>query len=209
MSGESAFLLLLALAGGYLAGSVPFGLLITRLAGLGDIRAIGSGNIGATNVLRTGHKGLAAATLLLDAGKGAAPVLAFAALSPEAALAAALGAVTGHVFPVWLGFGGGKGVATALGVLLALAWPVGLAACATWLAVAALSRYSSLAAMVAIGLSPLYAYLLADGPAALAALAVAAIVIARHHENVRRLMRGEEPRIGRRGGQGPAPDRTE
>src|SRR5580698_2145429 len=136
---------------GYLFGSVPFGLLLTRMAGLGDIRAIGSGSIGATNVLRTGNKALAAATLLLDAGKGAFAVGVFLWLGPpDAALWSGLGAVIGHLFPVWLGFKGGKGVATGLGVLLAAAWPVGVVACAVWLIVAAIARMSSLASLAAL-----------------------------------------------------------
>src|SRR5262249_25696221 len=138
---------------GCLGGSIPFGLLLTRLAGLGDIRTIGSGNIGATNVLRTGHKGLAALTLLLDGGKGALAVLIARRFGPDMAVLAGAGAVLGHILPVWIGFKGGKGVATALGVLLAIAWPVGVLAGATWLAVAFATRYSSLAALVAIGLA--------------------------------------------------------
>lgn len=195
-----------ALLAGYLAGSVPFGLLLTRIAGLGDIRRIGSGNIGATNVLRTGRHGLAALTLLLDGGKGAAAVLlARALLSPDAALLAGLGAMLGHVFPVWLGFRGGKGVATALGILLALAWPVGVAAMTVWALAAAVFRYSSLAALAAIGLSPVAAILLPGGGAprgrlAILALAVAALVFVRHETNIRRLLAGTEPRIGRRAG---------
>ena len=138
----------------YLLGSIPFGLLLTQLAGLGDIRRIGSGNIGATNVLRTGRKGLAALTLLLDLGKGLAAVLIGATFGPEMAIAAAVGVVLGHMFPVWLRFKGGKAVATAGGVLMALSWPVGVAALATWLVVAILFRYSSLAALTACVLAP-------------------------------------------------------
>src|SRR3984957_4895002 len=149
---------------GYLFGSVPFGLLLTRLAGLGDIRAIGSGNIGATNVLRTGHKGLAATTVLLDAGKGALAVGVFRYLGPpDAALWAGLGAGIGHMFPVWLGFKGGKGVATGLGVLLVAAWPVGIAACVAWLIVAAITRMSSLAGLAGLAGTPGAALFLADG----------------------------------------------
>src|SRR5689334_421471 len=149
-----------AAIGGYLIGSIPFGLILTRLAGLGDIRAIGSGNIGATNVLRTGSKGLAALTLVLDMAKGAVAVLLGAHYGPDTAVLAGGGAVIGHIAPIWLGFKGGKGVATALGVLTALAWPVGILSAVTWLIVAAVGRISSLAALVAIGAAPVYAYLL-------------------------------------------------
>jgi len=184
---------------GYLLGSVPFGLLLTRAAGLGDIRAIGSGNIGATNVLRTGKRGLAAATLLLDGAKGAAAVLLARAWGgPEAALWAGLGAVLGHLFPVWLGFRGGKGVATGYGVLIAAAWPVGLLAGAIWLAMAKLSRLSSASALTSFALAPVLALLLADRATALLALAIAVLIFARHHANIRRLLAGTEPRIGTR-----------
>jgi glycerol-3-phosphate acyltransferase PlsY len=184
---------------GYLLGSIPFGLLLTRAAGLGDIRAIGSGNIGATNVLRTGRRGLAAATLLLDAAKGAAAVLLARALGgADAALWAGFGAVLGHTLPVWLRFRGGKGVATAYGVLIAAAWPVGLLAGAVWLAMAKLTRLSSASALTSFTLAPLLALLLADRATALMALAIAALIFARHHENIRRLLAGTEPRIGTR-----------
>ena len=192
-------ILALAAAGGYLFGSIHFGLVLTKFAGLGDIRAIGSGNIGATNVLRTGRKGLAAATLILDGAKGAAAALAALALAGrDPALVAGLFAVFGHNFPVWLKFKGGKGVATTFGTLIALAWPVGVAACLTWIAVAALFRISSLAALAGLGLAPLYAYALGDYPAAVLALILGALGFARHHQNIRRLLKGEEPRIGRK-----------
>ena len=188
--------LLAALFGGYLLGSVPFGLLITRLAGLGDLRRIGSGNIGATNVLRTGRRGLAARTVLLDGGKGAAAVLLAAAYGPDTALVAALGAVLGHLFPVWLKFRGGKGMATTLGVLLALAWPVGLLASALWLGCAFAFRYSSLAALTALAAAPALMLWLADIPRAVLAALLALLGFLRHRANIRRLLRGEEPKIG-------------
>ena len=189
----------IAAAIGYLFGSVPFGLLITRAAGLGDVRSIGSGNIGATNVLRTGRKGLAAATLLLDAGKGAVAALVFDRWGIEYAVIAGIAAVFGHCFPVWLRFRGGKAVATGLGVLFALAWPVGLAACAGWLGVAYALRYSSLAALAAFASAPIAALALAAherAPIALAAALIAALVFVRHRDNIRRLIRGEEEKIG-------------
>ena len=188
--------LLACAALGYLLGSIPFGLVLTRMAGLGDIRKIGSGNIGATNVLRTGRKGLAAATLILDSGKGAiAALLALVLAGPEGAILAGGGAMLGHTFPVWLGFKGGKGVATALGVLLAVAWPVGVIACLTWLAAAFLFRISSLSALTALGLSPAVAYLFGDLRVAALALFIAVLVYIRHAANIRRLLKGEEPRI--------------
>lgn len=182
--------------GGYLLGSIPFGLVLTRLAGLGDVRKLGSGNIGATNVLRTGNKALAAATLLLDGGKGAAAVLLASRFGPDAAVLAGGGAFLGHLFPVWLKFKGGKGVATGLGVLLAIAWPVGVLACLTWLAVAALTRYSSLAALLASLASPLYAWWLGRPQIAELALFLTVFIFIRHHANIRRLLAGKEPRIG-------------
>ena len=184
---------------GYLLGSIPFGLLLTRLAGLGDIRSIGSGNIGATNVLRTGRKSLAAATLVLDALKGAAAVLIARALvyDENIVLLAGLAAVLGHLFPVWLGFKGGKGVAAGLGVLLATAWPIGVAACAIWLLVAALARLSSLAALAAFASAPCTALILEDFSVVKLAFTIAVLVFVRHQANIRRLLDGTEPRIGR------------
>ncbi|HEX9768897.1 MAG TPA: glycerol-3-phosphate 1-O-acyltransferase PlsY [Kiloniellales bacterium] len=197
--GYAAPYLLAAFLAGYLLGSVPFGLVVTRLAGLGDLRKIGSGNIGTTNVLRTGRRDLVAATLLLDAGKGAVAVLLAASYGPDTALMAALGAVLGHLFPVWLKFRGGKGVATTLGVLLALAWPVGLAACATWLLVALVVRISSAAGLVATALSPLWAWLIReDLQLVQMCLILAALVWLRHWQNIGRLIRGREPKIGRK-----------
>ncbi|MHA1598386.1 MAG: glycerol-3-phosphate 1-O-acyltransferase PlsY [Alphaproteobacteria bacterium] len=189
-----------AAIGGYLLGSIPFGLVLTRLAGLGDIREIGSGNIGATNVLRTGNKALAAATLLLDSGKGAAAALIFTHFvadsgSPAGLIAGGM-AIVGHNFPVWLKFKGGKGVATTLGVLLAVSWPVGLAACVTWALAAFVFRYSSLAALMALSLAPVYGVLLADMRVALLAAMLALLAIWRHADNIRRLLNGEESKIG-------------
>ncbi len=184
---------------GYLFGSIPFGLLLTRAAGLGDIRRVGSGNIGATNVLRTGNKGLAAATLLLDGLKGAVAVLLAAWLvGHEAVLWAGVGAVLGHAFPVWLGFKGGKAAATSYGVLIAAAWPVGLGAGAIWLAAAAVTRISSLAALVSFALAVVLAAILADQTIVKLALVIAVLVFARHHTNIRRLLAGTEPRIGQK-----------
>lgn len=197
MADLSLLPLILSLIGGYLLGSIPFGLVLTRLAGYGDIRQIGSGNIGATNVLRTGNKPLALATLLLDSGKGAIATLAAVYIAgPEAAIAAAAGSMLGHSFPVWLGFKGGKGVATSLGVLLAISWPVGLAACATWLLAAALFRISSLSALIAIGASPVVAWFLAGPEIAGLCLFIAALVYIRHKDNIGRLLKGTEPKIG-------------
>lgn len=189
---------LIAFLLGYLAGSIPFGVLITRAMGLGDVRAIGSGNIGATNVLRTGNKGAALATLLLDGGKGAVAVLVARAIAGEpAALFAALGAFLGHLFPVWIGFRGGKGVATFLGIMLALAWPAGIAACLTWLATASAFRISSLAALVAAASAPLWLAIFGRTDAIWLAVGLAVLVFVRHHANIRRLLAGSEPRIGR------------
>ncbi|MDO5706623.1 MAG: glycerol-3-phosphate 1-O-acyltransferase PlsY [Paracoccus sp. (in: a-proteobacteria)] len=185
---------------GYLLGSVPFGLVIARAVGLGDLRQIGSGNIGATNVLRTGHKGAALATLLMDSGKGAIAVLLARYFAGEsAALLAGAAAFLGHCFPVWLGFRGGKGVATFLGTLLALYWPLGIFACLTWLAVAAISRISSLSALMAAVLVPVAAGVLGLWPLAAATGFMAALILVRHRANIARLMNGTEPRIGRKG----------
>lgn len=182
---------------GYLLGSIPFGLLLTRLAGLGDIRGIGSGNIGATNVLRTGRKGLAAATLLLDGLKGTAAVLiTLAYCDPDTALLAGLAAVLGHMFPVWLHFKGGKGVATAFGVLIASDWPTGLTAGAIWLIIARVSRLSSLASLLAFAIAPVVALFLRDFGVVKLAFTIAVLVFVRHQANIRRLLAGTEPRIG-------------
>ena len=188
-----------ALLFGYLLGSIPFGLLITRAAGLGDVRKIGSGNIGATNVLRTGKKGLAALTLLLDALKGTAAVLIAWQFGLEAALAAGLGAFLGHLFPVWLGFKGGKGVATYLGVLVALAWQGALVFAAAWLIVAFATRYSSLAALVAAVAVPAALYFLGVPAVAGLFVVMSVIVFVKHRANIARLMAGTESRIGAKG----------
>ncbi|MFC7398794.1 glycerol-3-phosphate 1-O-acyltransferase PlsY [Chelatococcus sp. GCM10030263] len=190
---------LVALVFGYLLGSIPFGLLLTRIAGLGDIRAVGSGNIGATNVLRTGNKLLAAATLLGDALKGTVAVLIAARWSEGAALVAALGAFLGHLFPVWLGFKGGKGVATFIGCLIGLNIWAALAFAIIWLAVAFLVRYSSLAALVASAVTPAVLFTLGNAPAAVLFVGLAALLWVRHRANIQRLLRGEESRIGSKG----------
>jgi len=195
----------LALLAGYLLGSIPFGLLLTQAAGLGDVRNIGSGNIGATNVLRTGNKGLAAATLLLDALKGTCAVLlvywvakryvAFDAY--QLSYVAALGALLGHLFPVWLRFNGGKGVATYIGTLVALYWPAGVLFCAVWLAAALIWRYSSLASLVGT-LAVVVFYLLLGQAGLLFILIMSILIFGKHHGNIRRLMAGEESKIGAR-----------
>lgn len=193
--------ILVALVGGYLLGSIPFGLVICRLAGLGDIRDIGSGNIGATNVLRTGRKGLALATFLGDALKGTVAILAARWLFGEnAAMAAAVGAFLGHVFPVWLGFKGGKGVATYIGCLLGLFWPAAFAFGGVWLAMAFTFRISSLSALTASAVIPLGLWLtgLASGPLALVLVALAVLVWYRHQDNIRRILAGTEPKIGKK-----------
>ena len=188
---------LAALALGYLLGSIPFGLLFGYLSGSGDVRKIGSGNIGATNVLRTGKKWAAVATLLCDGGKGAAAILLARHFLPAGAeIFAAMAAILGHVFPVWLKFHGGKGVATFLGVITALYWPVGLLAIATWLLAALIWRMSSLSALIAIALSPAFFFTLGQRDYAPLAVILAALIFFTHRENIARLIRGEEPRIG-------------
>jgi len=182
---------------GYLLGSVPYGIIVAKMLGLGNLRDIGSGNIGATNVLRTGNKKAAALTLLFDAGKGAVAVLlARAFASEDAVQIAALAAFLGHCFPVWLGFKGGKGVATHLGMMWALAWPIGLACCLTWLVIAAVFRYSSLAALLATGFAPAFAVFLGYGPLTVLLLALAVLVYIRHAANISRLRNGTETKIG-------------
>jgi len=183
---------------GYGLGSIPFGWILTKIAGGGDIRGIGSGNIGATNVLRTGRKGVAALTLICDGGKGALAVLLAARWGESAGLVAGAASVIGHMFPVWLRFCGGKGVATGLGVLLAASPWAGVLACATWLIVAAAFRYSSLAALAAYLLSPVYALALYGGARSELAAFIAVLVILRHRANIARLRAGTEPRIGKK-----------
>lgn len=205
---------------GYLFGSIPFGLILTKLGGYGDIRDIGSGNIGATNVLRTGNKKLAIATLLLDGCKGATAIFIVKLFMPDTStlecatigecgfsqsniyfstLITALFALLGHIFPVWLKFKGGKGVATGLGILLALSWPTGLAAAATWLITAFLSRISSLSALIALSLSPVFAYLFShDAKLSILCAVMAIVIIFKHHTNIKRLLKGEEPKIGKK-----------
>jgi len=182
----------------YLLGSIPFGLLLTRAAGLGDIRAIGSGNIGATNVLRTGNKALAAATLLLDALKGTLAVVWISAYGHHGVFLAALCVFLGHLYPVWLKFKGGKGVATGFGVFYGLCWPLGLICCAAWLLTALTLRYSSLAALVAYAMAPIAAWYFASPKTALLALIIAALVYWKHRANISRLLAGTEPRIGKK-----------
>ncbi len=205
LAGIAVLTLLMAALGGYLLGSIPFGVLLTRAAGAGDVRKIGSGNIGATNVLRTGRKDLAFATLILDAGKGAAALLIARAVTDNDAVAAIAGgaAFLGHLYPVWLGFRGGKGVATFFGLMLAAAWPLGLVAAAVWLLTAAVFRVSSLSALVATLVTPILAlmplaflYLPTSNSVFLLALAAMALIWLRHFDNIIRLIKGKEPRIG-------------
>ncbi|MDP3263537.1 MAG: glycerol-3-phosphate 1-O-acyltransferase PlsY [Tabrizicola sp.] len=184
----------------YLLGSVPFGIVITRALGLGDLRQIGSGNIGATNVLRTGNKRAALATLLLDAAKGGVAVLVARALvgGEDAAQVAGLAAFVGHLYPVWLRFKGGKGVATFLGTLLALAWPVGLAACATWVVAALITRTSSIAALLAAGLTPIWLIYFNEGWLLALTFVLTVLVYIRHTENLKRIKAGTEPKFGQK-----------
>src|SRR5690349_17927267 len=183
---------------GYLLGSIPFGVVLTKLAGLGDIRKIGSGNIGATNVLRTGRKDLALATLLLDGGKGAVAVLIARLVSEDLTVIAGGAAILGHLFPVWLGFKGGKGVATTLGTLIAANWMVGIGACLVWLVMALLFRYSSLSALIAVAAAPFLALWFGTIPQALLAAFAAVLVWIRHSDNIQRLLKGDEPKIGKK-----------
>lgn len=192
----------MALALGYVLGSIPFGLILTRAAGLGDIRKVGSGNIGATNVLRTGNKGLAAATLLLDGLKGtlavllAERVLGHGSAGAIAPIVAGVGAFLGHIFPVWLGFKGGKGVATYIGVLLGLAPMLAVVFCAIWLIVALATRYSSLAALIGAVLAPVAAFVLLGRDIGIASALMSAMLVWKHEANISRLLKGEEPKIG-------------
>ncbi len=194
-----SYTIILALLFGYLLGSIPFGLLLTRAAGLGDVRKIGSGNIGATNVLRTGNKGLAAATLVLDALKGTAAVVIARHYGHDLGLWAGLGAFLGHLFPIWLGFKGGKGVATYLGVLIGLGWHVALIFMVVWLAMAFIFRYSSLAALTAAVVVPIALYLWSTPQTAALFLVMSLIVIFKHRENISRLLAGSEGKIGAKG----------
>jgi acyl phosphate:glycerol-3-phosphate acyltransferase len=181
---------------GYVCGSIPFGLLLTKAAGLGDVRSIGSGNIGATNVLRTGNKKIAALTLLLDGLKGAVPVLLLAHFGgPTAGMIAGLAAMAGHIFPVWLEFKGGKGVATSLGVLFGLFWPLGLIFAALWLGLAFVFRFSSLAGLATSALTPLWAYLMGRPDLVIPTALIAIIIWIMHRANIGRLMKGDEPKI--------------
>ena len=192
----NALEMIISLVAGYLCGTIPFGLLLTRFAGLGDVRLIGSGNIGATNVLRTGNKKIAALTLLMDGLKGTVPALVFTWLYGEqAGILAGLAAFLGHLFPLWLGFKGGKGVATNIGVLLGLAWPLGLIFAGVWIAMAFFFKRSSLAALTASLLTPLWAWLLGHTALILPAVLMGAAIWLTHRANIARLLRGEEPKI--------------
>ena len=192
-------ILLIWAALGYLLGSIPFGMVITKILGLGNLRDIGSGNIGATNVLRTGSKPAAAATLILDGGKGAVAVLIARAVAGEdAAQIAGFMAFLGHCYPVWLGFKGGKGVATFLGLILALAWPVGIACCLTWLVTAAISRISSLSALVAASSATFWMLIFGYGSSFIMGIAITVLVFWRHRENIMRIRAGTEPKIGQK-----------
>jgi glycerol-3-phosphate acyltransferase PlsY len=198
MMGLSALDMIVALVFGYLCGTIPFGLILTKSAGLGDIRSIGSGNIGATNVLRTGNKKVAALTLLCDALKGTVPALLMGWLyGPQAAILAGLAAFFGHLFPMWLGFKGGKGVATTIGVLFGLYWPLGLVFIAAWITMAVLFRISSLSALTASALSPFAAWFAGRSDLVLPAAIMAVAVFVTHRTNIARILKGEEPRIGK------------
>ncbi len=192
----SGLQMIVSIAFGYLCGTIPFGLILTKSAGLGDIRSIGSGNIGATNVLRTGNKKVAALTLICDALKGTIPALLMGWLyGPQAAILGGLAAFFGHLFPMWLGFKGGKGVATNIGVLFGLFWPLGLVFLAVWMAMAALLRMSSLAALTASLLTPLWAFLWGRNDLLLPTLIMGAAIWITHRANISRLLKGEEPKI--------------
>jgi len=192
------FFIFIGLIGGYALGSIPFGLVFTKMAGLGDIRETGSGNIGATNVLRTGRKDLAFATLICDGGKGAFAVILLGLLSPAAAIGAALGSVLGHLYPYWLKFKGGKGVATTLGALVALMPVVGILSCAIWLATAFMFRISSLSALVAVAVAPFFAGVVYGEFYSIVTLIITALVFYKHKDNIKRLMNGTEPKIGKK-----------
>ncbi|WP_112663642.1 glycerol-3-phosphate 1-O-acyltransferase PlsY [Microvirga flavescens] len=199
MSDANLSLIFSALALGYLLGSIPFGLIFTRMAGLGDIRKVGSGNIGATNVLRTGRKGLAAATVLGDALKGTVAVLIARYWSPDLGALAAVGAILGHLFPVWLGFKGGKGVATFIGCLIGLNLIAALVFAVVWLGFAFATRYSSLSALVATAISPVMLWVLGDGRTAGICVLLVALLWWKHRENIKRLLAGTEGKIGQKG----------
>lgn len=197
---EAPLVLLLWAVVGYLLGSIPFGMILSKLMNLGDLRSIGSGNIGATNVLRTGNKKAAFATLILDGGKGAVAVLLARELAGDgAAQIAAFASFLGHCFPIYIGFKGGKGVATFIGIALAIAWPIGLLVCLTWLVVAVVTRYSSLSALTAATLAPFFAYFLGFGQMVLLFILLALVIYVRHKTNIERLLSGQESKIGSKG----------